>query len=63
MSVNSSISYVRQLEVLILQDLLPVYERWHKEHKLPVSYTHIHPDLLKEIKDKQKIPALLRKYD
>ena len=54
-------SYVAELENLILHDLLPIYERWHKDNEVPITFSFAHPELIKEIKRKQELPALLRK--
>lgn len=60
MSTNFTHNYVAQLELLILDELLPIYERWHKERDLQVSYKNVHPDLLREIKRKKTVPKLFQ---
>lgn len=53
-------SYQKELETLILGTLLPVYIRAEqaKGNKNPLK--GIHPDLLKQVKQRAKLPALLR---
>ena len=60
MSFNYTHSYVAELERLILEELLPVYERWHQEQNLEISYRQVHPDLLREIKRKKVLPRLFQ---
>ena len=60
MSLNYTHSYVAELERLILDELLPIYEQYHKEHGMPLSYKNIHPDLLRDIKQKHKVPAVFK---
>jgi len=50
--------YVQELERLIVKELLPVYERYNREHGL-VS-TNLPENLLQSIKRKQELPALLK---
>lgn len=54
----SNITYTRQLEVLILDTLLPIYYKYHKEKGIVPSKLDINPELLKLIKKKPTIPAL-----
>lgn len=60
MDASFTHSYVMELERLILDELLPVYERYHKEKGIKPDYKSVHPDLLKEINRKKIIPALLK---
>ena len=60
MSTNFTHSYVTELERLILDELLPVYERWHQEQNLEISYRQVHPDLLREIKRNKTLPRLFQ---
>ena len=60
MSLNFTRNYVLELEELILGELLPVYERYHREKGIKPRFGHIHPDLIRDIKTKKKLPALLR---
>lgn len=54
-------SYVRQLEHLILETLLPVYEKYNKQQGLPNPLIGINEDLLNKVKIKKQLPALLCK--
>lgn len=53
-------SYVTELELLILDVLLPVYEKHNKTAGLQDPLQGISPRLLDQIKSKKKLPALLR---
>jgi hypothetical protein len=53
-------SYVTELELLILDTLLPVYEKYNKSKGIQDSLYGINPRLLAQIKGAKKIPALLR---
>lgn len=53
-------NYVRELELLILDTLLPVYIKYQKAHGDPKPLRQVHPDLLRQIKTKTRLPALLR---
>ena len=44
----------------ILETLLPTYEKYQKSIGINNPLTNINPDLLKQIKSKKKLPALLR---
>jgi hypothetical protein len=57
MSLKYSDQYVQKLERLIQQDLLPVYERYYTEHNLTPK---LDQDLIKQIKHKRELPALLK---
>jgi hypothetical protein len=57
MSTNNNDQYVQKLERLITQELLPVYERYYTEHNLT---SKIDQDLVKQIKNKPELPALLK---
>lgn len=56
----STLTYTRELEVLILETLLPVYNRYYREKGIKKPNLDIHPELLKQIKIKAILPALLR---
>lgn len=58
--MNFSHTYVKELELLILETLLPTYEKYQKSIGINNPLTDINPDLLKQIKPKKKLPALLR---
>lgn len=62
MSVNFKHSYTKELETLVLEELLPVYERWHQEHKLDIKYTKVHPDLVAEISRRKQVPKLFQPF-
>jgi hypothetical protein len=57
--MQSSHTYVKELELLILDRLLPIYERYYKLQGIKDSLKDINPDLLAQIKSKKKLPALL----
>lgn len=56
----SAISYVTELEDLIVNKLLPVYDKYCAQNNIPINYDTIAPSLIKEIKRKKVLPALLR---
>lgn len=60
MSTNFTHSYVLELETLVLNELMPVYELYYKEKGLEVPYQKLPQDLVKEIQRKHKLPALLK---
>lgn len=60
MSINFTHSYVRELETLVLDELFPVYELYYKEKGLEVPFRKLPDDLVKEIRRKHNIPALLK---
>ncbi len=53
-------SYVKQLESLILDTLLPVYANYNTKNGIKDRYAGIHPELLKQIKAKKPLAALLK---
>jgi len=53
-------SYVKELELLILETLLPVYEKHQIAKGVLNPLKDINSDLLVQIKSKKKLPALLR---
>ena len=55
----SHVSYTRELEILILDTLLPIYNKYYKEKGIKPSNLDINPELLKQIKKKAVLPALL----
>jgi len=57
--MQSSHTYVKELELLILDKLLPVYEKYYQAKNIKDSLKDINPDLLAQIKSKKKLPALL----
>lgn len=56
----SQVTYTRELEVLILETLLPIYYKYHNEKGVKPSKLDLNPDLIKQIKTKTVLPALLR---
>ena len=56
----SQVTYTRELEVLILEVLLPTYYRYYREKGIKPTNLEINPELLKQIKTKTILPALLR---
>lgn len=55
-----SASYVSQLEYLILNTLLPVYEKYQKSHGIYNPLKDINPELLNKVKAKKPVAALLK---
>lgn len=53
-------SYVRELETLIIDTLLPVYANYQARMGVSDRYAGINPELLKLIKAKKQIPALFK---
>ena len=60
MSGNYTRNYVQELERLVVEELLPVYERWHKEHNLVVNNAKLPKDLIQTVKRKKSVAALLK---
>ena len=56
-------SYEKELELLILEKLLPVYEKAQRAKGIKDPLKDINPVLLNQIKTKAKLPALLRKSE
>lgn len=56
-------SYVQELEELILETLLPIYDKYYFLKGIPTPTKDINPDLLARIVKKDKLPALLRPYE
>lgn len=52
--------YEQELEMLIIDKLLPAYISWQKVKGVINPYQGINETLLKKIKRKKKLPALLR---
>lgn len=57
---NYARNYVQELEYLILYELLPVYEQWHKEHNIALKESRLPKDLIRDVKRKQVVPALCK---
>lgn len=60
MSGNYTRNYVQELEQLVLNELLPVYERWHREHNLPINNSKLPTALIQSVKQKKSVAALLK---
>lgn len=56
-------SYLRELEHLVLDTLLPVYEKYEISRGSKNPLKDINPELLKQIKAKKQVCALLRTYE
>lgn len=53
-------SYSAELECLISETLLPIFDAYYREKgKLP-PYTSINQSLLKQIKQRRQVPALFK---
>jgi hypothetical protein len=52
--------YEQELELLILDKLLPGYLSWQKVRGIINPYQGINENLLKQIRLKKRLPALLR---
>jgi hypothetical protein len=50
--------YVQQLERLIARELLPVYEKYNREHG--ITSVELPQTLLENIRRKQQVPMLLK---
>jgi hypothetical protein len=50
--------YVQQLERLIARELLPVYEKYNREHG--IASVELPQTLLENIRRKQQVPVLLK---
>lgn len=51
-------NYTAELEALILDVLLPVYEQHCRERGIVSLRSEINPELLKQLKNKKTIPRL-----
>ncbi len=58
--MTPKISYVAELEFLILNKLLPAYEKYYKTIGKPMPYHDLPEDLLKKVWKRKDLPALLR---
>lgn len=56
-------SYLNELEHLVIDTLLPVYEKYQKSKGVIDPLKDINPQLLREIKAKKQVCALLRTYE
>lgn len=53
----SHITYTSELEYLIINTLLPVYYKYHREHGTKPE--KMNDNLIKQIKSKRELPRLL----
>ena len=53
-------SYTAELELLIADTLLPVFDPYYRDKGIIPPYTRINPDLLKQIKQRRQVPALFK---
>jgi hypothetical protein len=51
-------SYTAELELLITDTLLPIFDKYYRDHGELPKYTGINPSLLKQIKKCKAVPAL-----
>ena len=51
-------NYTAELEALILDVLLPVYEQHCKQRGIPMLRNEINPELLKQLRKKKTVPRL-----
>lgn len=58
--MSNSNSYVVELEQLIANKLLPIYEAYCKQNNLPDNFLLLDPKLIQQVKHKKKVAALLR---
>jgi hypothetical protein len=56
----STKSYTTELEYLIRDILLPVYDRYYREQGRVPEYTKINPHLLRQIVRGRQVPRLLQ---
>ncbi len=56
-------SYTKELELLILETLLPVYEKYQKSRGVLNPLKDINPELVSQIRVKKRLPALLRQIE
>ena len=62
MPTNFTHTYVAELERLILDELLPIYKRWHQEQGLEISYRNLPPDLMQQVKQAKTLPKLMQPW-
>ena len=54
------LSYVAELELLITETFLPVFDKYYRDKGQLPPYTSINPDLLKQIRRHKRVPALFQ---
>lgn len=55
-------NYEKELELLVLETLLPAYITLQQSKGVQNPLKEINPELLAQIKAKKRLPALLRAY-
>lgn len=55
--------YAAELELLVLDTLLPIYEKYYLNKGILDPLKDIHPKLLSQVKQKKPLAALLRPYE
>lgn len=58
--MSASHTYEKELETLILDTLLPVYEKYQKSKGVLDPFKDINSSILKQVRKKRILPALLR---
>ena len=58
--MQNELTYIQELETLILETLLPVYERYHKDRGSINYMREIDPKLLQKAKQKKTLAKLLQ---
>lgn len=53
-------SYTAELEYLIIDTLLPIFDTYYREKGKTPPYTQINHSLLKQIKQRRQVPALFK---
>lgn len=56
-------SYLRELEHLVIDTLLPVYEKYERSRGSVNPLADINPELLRQIKAKKQIPVLFKSLE
>lgn len=57
-------SYTAELEFIIKDVLLPVFDKYYREKGIVPEYTRMNPEVLKQLHAVKKVPALfLPKHD
>lgn len=57
----STAAYTRELEKLIVNKLLPIYNQYYQEHNLEVPYDKTTNTLLTKLREQKELPALLKR--
>ena len=59
MSAIYTRSYVQNLERAVIEELLPIYRRWHDEHNIPIVESRL-PQELRDVSSRKQIAALFK---